>query len=214
MAEHTRDSRAPGTVVTIPPVNVGVSVLAVAFTVLVTLLFWASTDTHEHETLTFLIAAGALAGALASAHYAWAALKATLQQRDEVLNEQKAAAEKQKVAAALLFVQRWNDPNLATLRKDWRELADTLEKDPSRVPELLKVDIAKRTVVADVLNFFEEMGYAVRSGAADPKTLGVIFDFVALKYYRVARPWIEFRRRESAKAWSEFEWLCDQWKNN
>ena len=85
--------------------------------------------------------------------------------------------------------------------------------DPSGVPALLKGDMEKRTVVADVLNFFEEMAYACRSGAADLTTLRTVFNFVALKYYRTARPWIEFRRKEeSAQAWAEFEWLCDQWK--
>lgn len=202
----------PGTIVTIPAVSIGVSLLVVAFVVLVTLLFWAAPDKHEQDTLTFFLAAGGLGGGIASAYYAWAALKASFTQRQQALREQRRTAEHQKAAAALEFGRRWNDPNLAPLRKSWRAIADTMEKDPSGVRALLEHDIDKRTVVADVLNFFEEMGYAVRSGAADSRTLAGQFSFIAAKYLRVARPWIEFRRKESAKAWAEFEWLCDQWK--
>jgi hypothetical protein len=179
--------------------------LALAFVVLLTLLFHYG-DMRTQETLKFFVPVGALAGGALSVRYAWLGLRTGLEQRQRARTEQK-------IAMALTFVQRWNDPNLAKLRKDWRELIDGMLADPSGVPALLKGDMEKRTVVADVLNFFEEMAYACRSGAADLTTLRTVFNFVALKYYRTARPWIEFRRKEeSAQAWAEFEWLCDQWK--
>lgn len=76
---------------------------------------------------------------------------------------------------------------------------------------LIKDNIEIRTVVADVLNFFEEMGYAAKSGAADLQTLEP-FSGLAVDYYRTTQAWIHYRQKETQDGWKEFEWLCDQWK--
>lgn len=195
---------AVGTAVRIPSISIGYSALTVGLLILVTLVFHFGDQTTK-DTLNFFVLAGAFAVGGLGVYYVYATLKAGLEQRREALQEQRRNM-------ALLFIRRWNDPNLGQLRRDWRNLVDSLLSDPSGVPALLSGDIAKRTVVADVLNFFEEMGYAARDGSADLETLRALFRGVCLRYYTATRPWIDYRRKESKNAWSQFEWLCDQWK--
>lgn len=154
----------------------------------------------------FGAAAGVAAGVL-SAFYIGRALKVTIEQRDHQLIERK-------IEKAFEFAHRWNDPSFAEFRSDWRRVLQELQKaNPNQVCNILE-DAEKRTVVADVLNFFEVMGYAVRSGVADLTTLQKIFRRMVEDYYAAVQPWIDHRRREKAHPtlYEHFEWLRNQWK--
>lgn len=188
----------------IPPVHVGWPFVAVTGTAALTMWYWfGSEDTRA--TLEFGVLTGAVAAGVLSAHYVWLGLKTSIQQRNEILAEEK-------VKLALRFLSRWNAGALADLRRDWLEVLDQLERDPNAAVAALQGDISRRATIAAVLNFCEEMGHAAHSGAADITTLEKLFKGLCLKYYRVTRPWIELRRGDNARAWREFEWLCDQWK--
>jgi hypothetical protein len=204
----TEEERLAGSVAKIPTISVGVSFLAAVGVAILTLMFYrGSKDTRD--TLNFFVLAGALAGGVVSAFYLWAGVKTTIAQRH-------AAAAEQKIQFALQFLTRWNDPDMGKLRREWRELMAEIEAAPKGIVVLIEHDMPKRTIVADVLNFFEEMGYAARSDAADLATLRQSFHYLSLTYFRLTRPWIEFRRSPvgAGTAWSNFEWLCDQWKNS
>lgn len=201
------DDRVLGTVVKIPQFPVSVTALVGVAVVVLTVWFWKG-GKDVRETLTFFVLAGALAGGAVSAFYLWAGVKTAILQR-------RASAEEQKIQFALLFVTRWNDPNMAETRLAWRKLIEEIETNQTGIVALIKDDVVRRTIVADVLNFFEEMGYAAKSGAADCETLRESFYSVVLKYFKIARPWIEHRREpplSSTTAWTYFEWLSDQWK--
>ena len=87
-------------------------------------------------------------------------------------------------------------------------------KGDSEACTLLANDEHKKTVAADVLNFFEELAFAVRSGFADNETLKKIHRGLALHYYSVISPWINRIRKDNHQqtAYEHFEWLRDAWK--
>lgn len=187
--------------------TIGCSIVAIIGVLVLTGAYWKGT-TDTRETLEFAVLAGALAGGLLSAYYVWYGLGTALKQRAE-------AQEQERIKTALNFVTRWNDPRMAESRHKWRTILDEFRKDPAATQRSLQQDLTKRTVVADILNFFEEMAYSAISGAADMDTLQEMFDHVCLDYFSTLRPWIEIRRKETGSkgAWGQMERLCDLWKS-
>jgi hypothetical protein len=191
----------------IPSVPVYWSVLTVALVAGATVAFWKG-DQDLREVLNFLVLASAVGAGSLSAYYVWAGLKTSVAQRNEILREEK-------VNRAMAYLTRWNDGSNSEVRTKWLAILAQLEATPPLAPASLLADMEKRAVVASVLNFCEELGYAARTRAADMKTLEELFKGLCLRYYKATRPWIEFRRtgsNGSSKAWSHFEWLHDQWK--
>lgn len=191
----------------IPRVPVYWSVLTVGLVAVATVAFWKG-DRNSRETLNFMVLAAAVGAGSLSAYYVWAGLKTSVAQRNAIIREEK-------INRAIAYLTRWNDGSNSDVRIKWQAVLAELESEPPLTPATLLTDMGKRAVVASVLNFCEEMGYAARTGSADKETLEALFKGLYLRYFKATRPWIEFRRTGaggSAKAWSHFEWLCDQWK--
>jgi len=154
----------------------------------------------------FGISAGVGAGIL-SAYYVGRGLQITIEQRDKALSDEK-------ISRAFSIAARWNEPNLARTREQWRRLLDEIEgKDAAEVCDILNRDPHKKAVAADVLNFFEEVGYAARSGVIDMGTLKNVHRSLVIHYFSTILPWIEKIRRDKHQptAYEHFEWLSDQW---
>lgn len=155
----------------------------------------------------FGVAAGIAAGIL-SAFYVGRGLEVTIEQRDRALREEK-------ISRAFALAQRWNEPNFAKLREDWRALLDEIEgKDAAVACGIVEGDHHKKTVAADVMNFFEEVAFAARSAVADMETLKNVHRSIVVHYYSTISPWIEKVRRDRRQptAYEHFEWLTNQWK--
>jgi hypothetical protein len=77
-----------------------------------------------------------------------------------------------RASVALRFIERWNDPKLAELRNQWHEIYYDLKTlQPDDVILRIEKDMHARTVVADMLNFCEEIAHAVKAKAADEKLI-------------------------------------------
>ncbi len=138
----------------------------------------------------FLGAATGVAAGVLSAVYIGRALQITIEQRDQALTDDK-------ISRAFEFAHRWNDPNFAPLRAKWRKLLEEVEMQPDdRVWEIVHSDAEKKTIVVDVMNFYEEMAYAARSRVADPETLKKIFGSIVERYFSMMFPWLEKYRKE------------------
>jgi len=153
----------------------------------------------------FGTAVGIEAGIL-SAYYVGRGLKISIEQREKALTEEK-------ISRAFALASRWNEPNFAKLREDWRALLiEVTGKNENEVCDILQNDHHKKTVASDVLNFFEEVAYAARSGVAEIETLKNVHRSIVVKYYSAISPWILRIRRDQPTAYEHFEWLRDQWK--
>ncbi len=197
-------SQSPGEIVKLQ-VSLTVSILLGGAVIVLTALFVLK-PTWRPGVVFFGAATGVAAGML-SAYYIGIGLKITIHQRDKGLVDER-------VARAFELAQRWNEPNFAEVREHWRSLLDEInEKNANEVYAILE-NKHKKTIAADVLNFFEELSYAARSGVAEMETLKSVHRSIIVRYYSALSPWIDKIRRDGPQptAYEHFEWLRNEWK--
>lgn len=205
MYDKQEKQLSPGGILTLK-IPVTASVILTIAVVVLTYLY--ATRESWRSTITFFGAAAGIAAGILSAFYVGRGLRITIEQRDKALKDDK-------ISRAFVLAQRWNEPNLARVREDWRALLEEIdEKNEHEVCEILHGDHHKKAIAADVMNFFEEVGYAVRSGVADIETLKNTHRSIVVHYYSTISPWINKIRRDEHQqtAYEHFEWLRDQWK--
>lgn len=207
MAFSTKKAQDPGEILRLEiPLTLSIILIVAVTALTISYALWAD----ARPTIRFLgIATGVAAGVL-SAFYIGRGLKITIEQRDQALTDQK-------ISRAFGFLRRWNDPNFAYLRKQWRALLEELEgKTDDQICEIIRSSLENRTVIADVLNFFEEMAYAARGGIADLATLKQICGTIVVRYFEAIRPWLARYRTDKHQptAYEHFEWLSGQWKRS
>ncbi|MFZ0819447.1 MAG: DUF4760 domain-containing protein [Candidatus Acidiferrales bacterium] len=205
MSGQNESSTSPGEIAKLEfPVTVSV-LLLIAVLGLTAGFIWLPTWRLQIEF--FGIAAGVAAGIL-SAYYVGQGLKITIEQRDK-------AAIDERISRAFGLASRWNEPNFAKLREDWRALLKEIDgQTEAEICRILDGDLHKTTVTVDVLNFFEEVAYATRTGVADIDTLRNIHHSIVVHYFTTISPWIDKRRRDKKQqtAFEHLEWLANQWK--
>jgi hypothetical protein len=133
------------------------------------------------------------------------------------VHQRTGALASSKVERAFLFIRRWNEPVLEKRKHDFRTIidsgkahdADYLEKHLTQNPEL-------RTIVVEVLNFFEEIGLASNMGLADDETLERYFYGALTSYHSCLEAWIQRHRASIArpKMWIELEQMLTRWHKN
>jgi hypothetical protein len=177
------------------------SLIAAAIVVILGLVYWYSTG-KVPETVLFIAAAGAGAGAVLGAFYTARGLQLTAAAltRDET---------RYKVALAFNFTSKWNDPAMFHVRDAVREL---LNGDHSS-PEFTALLKAKETNVIHFLNFLEEVAIAIEKGGADPNVLCEAFRGITVTAWSKLQSWVtELRRkRNSPKIWFNVEDLARKW---
>lgn len=207
MAFNSKKVQGPGEILRLEiPLTLSIFLVVAVSVLTISYALWAD----ARPTIHFLGAATGVAAGVLAAFYIGRGLKITIEQRDHALTDQK-------ISRAFAFLTRWNDPNFADLRKEWRALLEELEgKTNDEVCEIIRPSLEKRTLIADVLNFFEEMAYAARGGVADLATLEQICGTIVVRYFEAIRPWLVRYRTEKHQptAYEHFEWLSDQWKRS
>lgn len=154
------------------------------------------------ETVLFIAAAGAAAGAVLSAFYTARGLQLTAAAlgRDE---------RRYKIALAFRFTSKWNDPAMFHVRDAVRELMNGDHGSPE-FGALLR---DKETNVIHFLNFLEEVSIAINKGGADPEVLCEAFRGITITAWSKLQTWItELRRkRNSPRIWVNVEELARKW---
>jgi hypothetical protein len=180
---------------------VSASLIALAVVVALGCIYGYATS-NVPETVLFMSAAGAAAGAILSAFYTARGLQLTAAalSRDET---------RHKVALAFQFTSKWNDPAMFHVRDAVREL---LNGDHGS-PEFEALLEAEETNVIHFLNFLEEVSIAINKGGADQEVLCEAFRGITIMAWSKLQAWItELRRkRNSPRIWVNFEELARKW---
>jgi hypothetical protein len=185
---------------------VGISLILALLVCVAGLLFWFYPKLHD--LLNFLGSAFAMAAGVVAAYYIGKTLKITVRQRDEALLSDK-------VNKAFSFIHRWNTAPLKE-RKEWWALLSQMQGKPAReISEMLKAG-DNRTLVVEVMNFFEEMCLAINENLADEATLVKFFRTMLEGYYSLLSDWINKERTDTVRprprVFLQFEAVAKRWQ--
>jgi hypothetical protein len=158
------------------------------------------------DTLIFVGAGFAMAATVLSAYYIGKGLDVSIEQRN-------AAATADRIARGFRFLERWNDPSNGEARAHWRQIVEELRgQNVDKIEEMLS-EKAKKAVVVDVFNFFEEMALAANDGLADDATLMGLFHTLMNEYHGIFEGWIKRHRavKNRPRACIEFDKMLERW---
>ena len=114
------------------PLEISLPVALGILVVLLTVMYAFNKDWRP--TITFFGTATAVAAGISSAYYVALKVRATVEQLRITVEQRDRAIKDQKVSLALDFLRRWNDPNFATLRAEWRKLLREVDgKTPDEI---------------------------------------------------------------------------------
>jgi Domain of unknown function (DUF4760) len=154
------------------------------------------------ETVLFIAAASAGAGAILGAFYTARGLELTASAlaRDEI---------RYKTALAFQFTSKWNDPAMFHVRDAVREL---LTGDHNSV-EFSALLTSQQTNVIHFLNFLEEVAIALEKAGADPDILREAFRGIVLTAWSKLQAWAveQRRKRNTPRLWTNVEDLAKKW---
>jgi hypothetical protein len=154
------------------------------------------------ETVLFIAAASAGAGAILGAFYTARGLELTASAlaRDEI---------RYKTALAFQFTSKWNDPAMFHVRDAVRGL---LTGDHNSV-EFSALLTTQETNVIHFLNFLEEVAIAMERAGADPDILREAFRGIVLTAWSRLQAWAveQRRKRNTPRLWTNVEALARKW---
>jgi hypothetical protein len=198
-------SRPVGQIVTVE-FPLGISVILTLVVIAAGLVFWFYPGLHD--ILSFLGSAFAMAAGVVAAYYIGKTLQITVTQRDQGLTAEK-------VDKAFSFIHRWNTAPLHERKQWWALLEQLRSRSGPELDQMLGV-IENRTMVVEVLNYFEEMCLAVNEGLADEATLMKFFRSMVENYYSLLADWINKQRtdrvRPRPRAFVQFELVAKKWQ--
>lgn len=135
--------------------------------------------------------------------------------RDQLRSTQQAVdqnAVSGRTVATFRFVERWNSPELRSLRSAWHRICEEFQQnDAPQMIKMLEEDSNRYETVTDVLNFFEEVALAVNAKTIDGDLLRRLLGETMKEYYSTVLPWVEQRRLGRADAWTELSTLIKAW---
>lgn len=204
MAENTNTPKAPGEFVTLHfPITA--SVILFLLVILVTLIY--ALKPEWRGTMNFAGAALAVAAGALSAYYLGKGLAQTVRQRNEQLHADR-------VARAFELISRWNDPELANSKHEFRQIIESGQAHMAdQLDESLNNEPAKRAIVIEVLNFFEQIALAANCGYANDDTLRKYYRGSVSKYHSTLEAWIKKHRaiKNRPAMYIELEEMVKRW---
>jgi hypothetical protein len=181
--------------------SITTSVVTVVALLILSVIYWFATKDLA-QTVLFITAAAAAAGAILSAFYSarTLALSTTALEADEA---------RKKKRLALEYAARWNDPSMFHVRDTVRELFGA----DHRSPEFVRSIEQRQTNVIHFLNFLEELALVLEKGDTDHDILKGVYVGVVCVAWTKLQHWItEFRRvRGRPRMWIGFEELARKW---
>ena len=194
------------------------SIITTLLVIALTWTFYYHTNGGLKETLVFFAAVVTAGGQITASFYTARALAATL----KINQENSVRASKTDIAeaarevlvqrrAALAYGRRYNDPSMYHVRDAFRSIVS----HEGSVDDLVRFAEEKATNVIHILNFLEEIAFAIREGVADERLLRNQFQVVVVQGWLRLVPWITKHRdaRRSTEIWEDLEKLYDRWKH-
>lgn len=144
-----------------------------------------------------------------SAYYVSKGLEMTVTQRTQGIRDRK-------ISKAFHYIDSWNHPTFSDTKQKRRAILRELKgKSSEEVEQFLEQNLDKRTIVVDVLNFFEGMALAANEGIADDRTLQRALRGALTAYFESFKPWIEKDRaaKSRPRIYLELENLVKRWND-
>lgn len=117
-----------------------------------------------------------------------------------------------KTERAFNFMARWNDTDFTHARRPVITFARQHPGDGRAQREQVENDENFRSQLHLFLNFFEEIGLAVRRNRVDSDLCRDFFSSVIIKYYEEFQPFIIYTKERTGKPklWVHFKYLYDE----
>ncbi|MET0483872.1 MAG: DUF4760 domain-containing protein [Aestuariivirgaceae bacterium] len=162
-----------------------------------TAAYWLVTGDAEKTIIFFALAATAGATVLNAVYMARSVR--------EVLRDRSSREEVEKIRRALSFGQRWNEPAMFRVRDKFNTILR--QHNEGRGPDAILEADADEMIVAQGLNFLEELAYAKEKGIVDGETARNQFEGIVIGVWQALAPWIDRRRelRRRPKIWCRFQ---------
>ena len=189
----------------------------VRFTIIITVVVVVLTGTFYvisvdiKETMVFFGVATAGGGIIVAAFYTGRTLNLYLQQEFRLRAREEALDEVGKKEHALRYGERWNNPSMYPVRDVCRNIFEQRGKSKD---ELTKFIESNKTHAIHLLNFFEEIAYAIDNGLVDIDLMREQFRGIIIDTWQILEPWIGDRRivRARPELWDAVQNLYDEWK--
>jgi hypothetical protein len=151
------------------------------------------------DEIKFIGAALGVAGGLQSAYYAQRSLRNNVEEK--------------RLSVACEYFEKFYGPENKAMREKWREISEEIRG--LRAHEVLRVigdDPEKRITVSDILNHWEQVGYAAKRERIDVRAASDLMGSVIRRTYEILQPWLEEHRRQAGQptAWEHFQWIYEQ----
>lgn len=164
------------------------------------------------ETLIFLAAATAAGATVGTAFYSARTLNIALQKEDKIRERESSLDTLARKQRAMAYAERFGEPGMHYLRDICRQVYD-LRGSPPEAVQTFANNASNKTNVTNMLNFFEEMGFAIEAELVDTDLLRDQFCGVVTSVFQILRPWIEQERvnRGRPNIWIKVERLNGDW---
>ncbi len=159
---------------------------------------------EQRRTVVFLAAALGAVGAIGQ-------IRATASQNRTEVEHRRILS----IDVSFRYMAQWNDPSFRAILPDASDgLRSIAGKAPEQMQATLEANARERNALTSVFNSFEDIGFAVRTGYADNASLCQYFSEPALRYFRTAKPWLEYYRLQTGRrgVYEHFEWLYQNWE--
>ena len=184
--------------------------IVVAAVAVLTAAFYFATGSFT-DTVIFLAAAAAAGGTITTAFYVARTLNLYIRQESRRRDREEALDERGKKERALRYGERWNDPSLFYVRDVCRALFELRGKPQD---EIIKLAEEKKTNIIHLLNFLEEISFAIDRNLVDIDLVRGQFEGIVHSVWQLLLPWVtKFRTDQNrSKIWERLEALEKVWK--
>ena len=187
--------------------------LAVTFIVFALTGLYGYSNGSVDDTLLFLAIAATAGGTILTANYSARALTTALG-REQTMAEREQALDllgmKQR---AMRYAERWQDPHMHYGRDTCRKTYEMVGR-PAVDIIAFGENSANKTNLTNMLNFFEELSFAVDHSLADEELAREQFSGIISTVFSILKPWIDHVRatRQKPRIWIELESLNTKWR--
>lgn len=184
------------------------SAIAAVVIIVLTICYYLASDSIK-DTIVFIAASCAAAGAILAAFYSARGLELSTRGMVNAIGASERETAVRRRHYAMRFAERWNDAAMFHMRDIIRELFELVPDSP----EFAQLGRERKTNVIHCLNFLEEIALAIKSGDADEDILKDAFRGAVLEASTKLQNWIREQRvsRGRPRVWCELEELARKW---